>query len=75
MSKWQIDGEWLLGLSERGHQRTRLARIVRGGLALYDKISRSEIVLTASDLDVILRARADASVAVSSADPELHLSE
>ena len=67
-TRWQIDGLWLLS-----HSGTRLARVVQGGLALYDKKSHHEVVLTASDLDTILRAREDASMVVTVADPEIRL--
>ena len=51
-NRWVLDGEWLVALPTHA----RLGRVVHGGLALYDKTDRREIILSAADLDTILRA-------------------
>ena len=51
-NRWVLDGDWLVALPTR----TRLARVVPGGLALWDKAEHQEVRLSVADLDTILRA-------------------
>lgn len=51
MTDWLIDGDWLVSRTTR----MRLARIVQGGIALYDKRSHDEIILTSADIEALLR--------------------
>jgi hypothetical protein len=75
-NRWAIEGDFLIGPPDGPRRGARLARIVTGGLALWNKHGHDEVIVTASDLLVILRQRpADtASISVTS-DTTTDLSE
>jgi hypothetical protein len=64
-NRWSVDGDFLVGPPDGPRRGARLARIVTGGIALWDKHGKDEIVVTASDLLVILRQRPAATASIS----------